>query len=269
MFRQAAPRLRTTVERSITAGPYTAKHWAPATHNPDVAPDNVHQDPEQDGDEDAMYMTTDATFDLGMTRSILNSSITPLFSPIQESNDVGTMFMVTYIAFDPCVVRPLAEPYPHPPRPSPPSMQAVVKPDPHVKTVINPIKPWPYKLPKFLQPRAATTYAMKYGTHKEAEMTVSERVGVLQAILYGVPEPDKAVAKQVSKQGGVLHAILYGVKKEEVVTAAKGEAVVGVTAVKVQKDDVVVIKEVEVMKKTEKKGIEKTMEVGGFQLLAK
>ncbi|KAH6620316.1 hypothetical protein C7974DRAFT_399445 [Boeremia exigua] len=47
------------------------------------------------------------------------------------------------------------------------------------------VRPWPYSLPKWLRPRKGTTYAQVHGDGGEGQGSV----GVLQKVLYGVPDP--------------------------------------------------------------------------------
>ena len=51
------------------------------------------------------------------------------------------------------------------------------------------VKPWPYSLPKVLQPKPGTTYDSIYGNQGGAKPTEKVRVGWLQKVLYGDPEP--------------------------------------------------------------------------------
>jgi len=51
------------------------------------------------------------------------------------------------------------------------------------------VKPWPYSLPKVLQPKPGTTYDSIYGDQGGAKPTEKVRVGWLQKVLYGNPEP--------------------------------------------------------------------------------
>jgi hypothetical protein len=69
-------------------------------------------------------------------------------------------------------------------------------------------KPWTYRLPKVLQPRAGTTFAQKYkmGAQDEGK----RHVGIVQAILYGVPEPKRGHKGMVLREGGVLWKVVYG-----------------------------------------------------------
>jgi len=51
------------------------------------------------------------------------------------------------------------------------------------------VKPWPYSLPKVLQPKPGTTYDSIYGDQGGAKPTEKVRAGWLQKVLYGDPEP--------------------------------------------------------------------------------
>jgi hypothetical protein len=46
------------------------------------------------------------------------------------------------------------------------------------------------------------------------ETRTVQHVGILQAVLYGLPEPDKvSFMKGVPLEGGMLHKVLYGAKE--------------------------------------------------------
>lgn len=83
----------------------------------------------------------------------------------------------------------------------------------------EPMKPWSYRLPSFLRPQPGTTYDLKFSS-PSSQATAPKRVGILQAVLYGVPNPGE------EREGGegVLHKVIYGVKdKEEGVVAKVAE----------------------------------------------
>jgi hypothetical protein len=124
-----------------------------------------------------------------------------------DAEDVKTHpWMTTYSAFDPGMIRPLLP---------------IVKQSGFIAKTkeIKEMKPWPYSLPAFLRPKAGTTYvSTMHGGAKQSK--VSRRVGVLQAVLYGIPEPDKVEAKK-----GVLYKVAYGVKEDE--EEKKDDEVVG------------------------------------------
>lgn len=54
-------------------------------------------------------------------------------------------------------------------------------------------KPWSYSLPKPLQPKAGTTFDLVYGDGVGVgdEQVAKVKLGLLQKVLYGVPEPGK------------------------------------------------------------------------------
>jgi hypothetical protein len=137
--------------------------------------------------------------------------------------------MTTYSAFDPGMSHPLSVVAPIPPntKPKPTVLQyslatgvqginmADLFSGAKAKSVVTQAKPWPYHLPAFLRPRDGSTYALKFGGNVEVGSS-PKRVGILQAILYGVPDPDKTKSGQsVMKEGGVLHQVFYGVKDEQ------------------------------------------------------
>jgi hypothetical protein len=179
--------------------------------------------------------------------------------------------MTTFSAFDPGMTRPLdaivssTQP---PQRKSEMPANAVVKQE--EKALVQPTKPWPYMLPTFLQPRSGTTYAMMHGSAASAQEP--GRVGVLHAILYGVPEPGEVrLTQAVGKEGGVLHAVLYGVKDEGTVDVKVREVEIVATSGKedavaaVGGEDVAVANMIHVKKANT---VEKIVPAG-FELLAK
>jgi hypothetical protein len=82
---------------------------------------------------------------------------------------------------------------------------------------------WPYSLPEFLRPQAGTTYWVNHDNALETEEAAPKRIGVLQAILYGRPNPDE---KNMSsfKQDDFFYKVPHGIKQsdgEEVGVAAE------------------------------------------------
>ncbi|KAF2254438.1 hypothetical protein BU26DRAFT_559125 [Trematosphaeria pertusa] len=77
--------------------------------------------------------------------------------------------------------------------------------------VVHTPQPWPYRLPKFLQPKPGTTYHAMYGkVGAEDKDADAEPVGVLQAVLYGIPEPDGYVWRKERRWGMLVRRVLYG-----------------------------------------------------------
>ncbi|KAF1365798.1 hypothetical protein EJ07DRAFT_93694 [Lizonia empirigonia] len=57
------------------------------------------------------------------------------------------------------------------------------------------VRPWPYSLPKCLQPQAGTTFDL---TNGDGDAAVGKlEVGVLETMLYGVPEPGEVGGRSV------------------------------------------------------------------------
>ena len=128
-------------------------------------------------------------------------------------------------------------------------------------TAVAPFKPWPYSLPAFLRPKVGTTFEMMHHTTSTTTFSTSlesvedeklpKRIGVLQALLYGIPEPGKfSYAKEVVSEGSFVHKMLYGVKEIE---HGSGEAAIVFSKVKVEinedrEEKAVEIREVEVKK---------------------
>jgi len=138
--------------------------------------------------------------------------------------------MTTYSAFDPGMMRPLllngipldvkrinldVFSVPKSPTPAPhtrPIANKLAKPSDTQPIVNVPAKPWPYSLPAFLRPRPGTTFEMMHGGGL-VDLGKEGRVGFLQAVLYGVPDPDK----DGEKKGGVVRVQECGPVVEKVV----------------------------------------------------
>ena len=75
----------------------------------------------------------------------------------------------------------------------------------------KPFKPWPYSLPKFMQPQPGTTYQLMYDS---ATMDKPGRIGILQALFYGVPDPEGAKEPEKVKEDGLVRKVMYGVKDD-------------------------------------------------------
>jgi hypothetical protein len=241
MLRQSTSRIRAHITSSllihqirrfftldISAAKAAATHWDPALQIPTNSRQN--DTPDAEDVETYPWMTTYSAFDPGMIRPLLlmggvvlnmhvSASFLREFCSGEEGNDgevkakladhedaENDVWMTTYSAFDPGMIRPL--------------LPVVKQSGFTVKTKeIKEMKPWPYSLPVFLQPKAGTTYDSTM--HGGAEQSkVSRRVGVLQAVLHGIPEPDKVEAKK-----GVLYKLVYGVKEDE--EEKKDDEVVG------------------------------------------
>jgi hypothetical protein len=212
----------------ISAAKAATTHWDPALQMPTNSRQN--DTPDAEDIETHPWMTTYSAFDPSMTRPLLlmgcvaldmHESASFLWEFGSEDGGNGGevkekvvdaedaengLWMTTYSAFDPGMIRPL--------------LPVVKQSGFTVKTKeIKEMKPWPYSLPVFLQPKAGATYDSTM--HGGAEQSkVSRRVGVLQAVLYGIPEPDKVEAKK-----GVLYKLVYGVKEDE--EEKKDDEVVG------------------------------------------
>lgn len=112
------------------------------------------------------------------------------------NNDHSIAHTRTYSAFDPCAAHPFllssTLPLPlkllqTPPTPSTPH-HTINAPRPSPAKLNIESRPWPYSLPRFLRPKAGTTFDLMYGGGVAREGR--GRVGVMQAVLYGVPDPD-------------------------------------------------------------------------------
>jgi hypothetical protein len=151
----------------------------------------------------------------------------PDHTPVQPPQDRSTHplpQMITFSAFDPCASRPLLmsglslgpDNWQPGPNSYPEQTKPVVREQRKPPTdVTRPVKPWPYSLPRFLQPQPGTTYQAMYDSAARAP----KRVGVWQALLYGVPDPNNGVGRgdgdvgMGAKKGGLVEKVVYGAKE--------------------------------------------------------
>jgi hypothetical protein len=92
---------------------------------------------------------------------------------------------------------------------------------PSTIALAKPFKPWPYNLPEFLRPQAGTTYGIQYGHASVSPKQDLKPIGVLQAILYGRPDPNEKITSLSSlRQDGFVYKVLHGVKEGEKAVAA-------------------------------------------------
>jgi hypothetical protein len=135
--------------------------------------------------------------------------------------------MTTFSAFDPGASRPLltsstslSHPYSGLPDIFPPASArptAVIQETRSATDFVVSVKPWPYSLPHFLRPKPGTTYRLKYCPTTTTLDAVPKRVAFVQAILYGIPEPEKfSYACAVVVPGSFVYKVLCGVKEMEV-----------------------------------------------------
>jgi hypothetical protein len=172
---------------NVDAAKAQVKNWEPALQIPSNPPQNESREA-----EDAVpHMITYSTFDPGMTRPLLMSSvILGVIDTNQGASPPASSMATTQ---------------------SKATVKAGKRQD-LITALAKPYKPWPYSLPEFLQPKAGTTYAMMHGRGSSA--ADSQHIGVLQAVLYGVPEPGALSLKQGAvREHGILHKVLYGVKE--------------------------------------------------------
>ncbi|KAF2681304.1 hypothetical protein K458DRAFT_392093 [Lentithecium fluviatile CBS 122367] len=173
---------------------------------------------------------------------------------------LDSLSIMTYSPWDPCVTRPLqilhsglvmpaghaalriedilahyASPTPAPtPAPQPQKSKqlkttAVVKVS-EKKAMVVVRQPWPYRLPRFLRPKAGTTFYAMYGPTSTTSTTRTTimagaggecggnvekevRVGLFQALLYGVPDPNAREVK--SEKSTIFKKVLYGVPETD------------------------------------------------------
>ncbi|KAF2643387.1 hypothetical protein P280DRAFT_515796 [Massarina eburnea CBS 473.64] len=134
----------------------------------------------------------------------------------------------------------------------------------------KPTMQWLFKLPSFLRPREGTTYYEAFSPNSATACTHNPS-SFIQAILYGIPDPDHyAIHKEIGLDR-ILTTIMYNVKDQE------GGAKKVVEATQTIEKKIVEIggEEVPVKEtKTEVKEVkqfdtEEVEEVGGFTVMAK
>lgn len=182
MFRQAISRIRALSTPNISAAKSLTPQWEPALRFPSPPHDPEPATPE---DQTGPWFNTYTAFDPSCARPFLISGLSIGIKDMQPTELI----------------------------PSPSTTRDVVKADmkPGIKKVaVQMPKPWPYRLPKALQPQVGTTFAAMYGGG-EGEGK-GGKVGGLQAVLYGVPEPDNKDLE--GKEEGVWRKVLYGVKED-------------------------------------------------------
>ncbi|KAH8707155.1 hypothetical protein GQ44DRAFT_731839 [Phaeosphaeriaceae sp. PMI808] len=238
MSRRLAARLR-SLSLNVEAAKARAAHW-------ELAPSiEIRPRKETQGMKDRQGMTTFNTFDPGMTRPLLMNDLTLSASSIKE--DIS--HLTAYSASELSLLHPFlmsgylmgfhrSNTLPFPKQFSsltrkdeavarqsdtPAVVRTVVKPENKLKYVVaKPFKPWPYNLPQFLRPQPGTTFWMMHNV--VARDNMPKRIGFLQAVLYGTPEPMKLSFRVgLVRKGGMLHEVLYGVKENDVTFVTKTE----------------------------------------------
>ncbi|KAF9699174.1 hypothetical protein EKO04_003074 [Ascochyta lentis] len=142
-------------------------------------------------------------------------------SESNDDDDNGAVaHMVTYSAFDPGATHPLLLSSALPVWRSSlagtvsTSRQAVETQLDAPVPAVGKLKPWPYSLPRMLQPRVGTTYGLSYGDGVGGKVG-DVKVGVLQRVLYGVPEPDVVVGRNQGGERGLWRKMVHGVQAWE------------------------------------------------------
>ena len=177
------PTSHTSLNINITEAKARATHWELTLPHDNFRSANTHSG-EDNGVDDLSCMVTYSPFNPGASTPLLCSSIA-------MRNNL-----------------PVASPH----NKDPSSAQSCAS--------ASAYKPWPYRLPVCLQPKVGTTFHAVYGGGDGAEVKGKgegvKKVGVLQALLYGVPEPDGSFGKkdEDGKREGLVWRVLYGVKEE-------------------------------------------------------
>jgi hypothetical protein len=221
---------------NATASKSQVTQWRPTAQDLPLS----HQKNPQGAGEDALYMTTYSAFDPGMTRPLpFNTSSPTNDSQREPPKDTGRCEDVPHTAFNAFEHAPLMSglatgveginvdnlPSFFPPAQRKAEVQTTPSPTYNAVRKLKPTtKPWPYRLPAFLHPQDGTTFALKFASENTTSNTSAPsgaalpttRVGILQAVLYGLPDPDKASLRPRGiKEGGLLHKVVYGVKDDE------------------------------------------------------
>jgi hypothetical protein len=77
-------------------------------------------------------------------------------------------------------------------------------------------------MPSFLQPKAGTTW---YETFVDARAPGPKHIGILQAMLYGVPKEtcgEFSYLRELVREGSWVGSVLFGVKEKEEDGKVKG-----------------------------------------------
>lgn len=170
-----------------------------------------------DNDADVAQMVTYSAIDPGASHPLLLSSALPISMPSLSNNastDSTVDHRVKHRRTASAVILEVQNPS------TTSSLQYAV--EVQQATPVAPaapvatFKPWPYSLPKALQPKVGTTYDMVYGDGDGVAKNV--KVGLLQKVLYGDPEPGvKVDADEKGNEGrkkGLLGEILQHVQEE-------------------------------------------------------
>ena len=140
--------------------------WEPTLPLADLKT-NSQRDDDGDNGAEVAQMITYSAFDPGASHPLLLSSalLTSISSPSVNTPTISTLHFATEVQQTVLVV-PVA-----------PASEM--------------FKPWPYFLPKMLQPKVGTTYDLMYGHGVGAAQVGKVKVGLLQKVLYGDPKPEK------------------------------------------------------------------------------
>lgn len=187
---------------------------------------------------------------------------------VEASNaetEEGFGFIVAYSTFHPCSTRPLSFPLcSGMVTPMPTVLESTSQKNDMKETMKDSkrekeegveevaFKPWPYSLPSWLRPKASTTFSlMSDRTLPISAVVDSERTGVLQFILYGVPNPERfSYSQELVAPGSLLHKVLHGIKEMDEcegtvasVTVVESENVdLGEEKIKKEEDEAIVVK---------------------------
>lgn len=172
----------------VDAAKQRAADWEPSVKFEGLNTKSKTRD-DDDNEQEIAYMATYSVFDPGATHPLLLSSA----FPISVSDLAGNASVIsiqdfeiktrrnTVIANSPLQTPSTASSLHH----------ALEVQQAAPALTLEKFKPWPYSLPKPLQPKAGTTYDLMYGDGLGDGYVAKVKLGLLQKVLYGVPEPEK------------------------------------------------------------------------------
>jgi hypothetical protein len=161
----------------ITAAKQRAADWEPSVDFKDLNMKSKSQD-NDDNEQEIVYMATYSAFDPGATHPLLLQSALPLsVTDLAGSASTASTARAASDVQPPSTTSSLHHAI------------EIQQADPTPTPVQEKVKPWPYSLPKALQPKVGTTFDMMCGDGLADGQVGRVKLGVLQKMLYGVPEP--------------------------------------------------------------------------------
>jgi hypothetical protein len=169
--------------------------WEPTFPLADLKTNSKRDDDDGDNDAEITQMITYSAFGPGESHPLLLSSALPI--PVSSLSGNTPTTSTLHHAIEAQQTAPVA-----------PTAPASEK-----------FKPWPYSLPKTLQPKVGTTYDLVYGDGFGEEQVGKVKVGLLQKVLYGDPKPGKEEGRgedeHEGREEGLLGMILHWAEEED------------------------------------------------------